>query len=217
MGRVVETDRDEQKVSEGGEGGVAAVNGLLNRHLAVLAESRGIALTAELTRDLHVFPDFHGDRSPRADPSLRGMISGLSLADDLDALAILYLATVQAVAHGTRHVIDRMNEAGYRIDTIVATGGGTKNPVFLREHADVTGCRIALPRDGEAVLLGAAILGAVASGDFETIPRAMAAMDAAGEVVEPTGEQAARYHARKHKVFHRMHDDQLAYRGIMGG
>ena len=61
------------------------------------------------------------------------------------SLALLYLATIQAVAHGTRHIIDSMNAAGYRIDTVFACGGGTKNPVFLREHGDITGCNIILP------------------------------------------------------------------------
>lgn len=27
-----------------------------------------------LTKDLHVWPDFHGNRSPIADPNLRGMV-----------------------------------------------------------------------------------------------------------------------------------------------
>ena len=57
-----------------------------------------------------------------------------------------------------------MDQAGYAVDTILACGGGTRDPVFLREHADATGCRIVLPREPEAVLLGAALLGAVAAG-----------------------------------------------------
>lgn len=28
-----------------------------------------------LTKDIHVWPDFHGNRSPVADPSLKGMVS----------------------------------------------------------------------------------------------------------------------------------------------
>jgi hypothetical protein len=41
---------------------------------------------ALLTRDLHVLPDHHGNRSPRADPSLRGMVSGLKLTDSVQPL-----------------------------------------------------------------------------------------------------------------------------------
>ncbi|TET36512.1 MAG: ribulokinase [Planctomycetota bacterium] len=186
---------------------------LLNEQIDLLAENRDFP--ARLTRDLHVLPYFHGNRSPRANPKLRGIISGLRLSDTVDELAVLYLATVQAIAHGTRHIISTMNEHGYQIDTIFACGGGTKNPVFLREHADVTGCRIILPREQEAVLLGSAILGAVASGAFASVMEAMAAMNGPGEIIEPDGGAVAKYHDAKHEVFLKMHDDLLAYRKIM--
>ena len=152
----------------------------------------------------------------RADPSLRGMISGLRLSDSLDSLALLYLATVQAVAHGTRQIIDAMNTAGYRIDTLVACGGDTKNPLFLREHADATGCQIVLPREPEAVLLGAAMLGSVASGDERTLLDAMSTMNGAHTVVAPGNGAVRSYHAQKHRTHLRMHADQLAYRALMG-
>jgi FGGY-family pentulose kinase len=186
---------------------------LLNERLDALAEKA--PFRAWLARDLHVLPDHHGNRSPRADPTLRGMVSGLSLESDLDALALLYLATVQAIAHGTRHIIDAMRDAGLPIETIVACGGDTKNPLFVREHADVTGCRIVLPEEPEAVMLGAAILGRVACGDSPTVVDAMAAMDHAGETIEPAGGEVADYHAKKHRVFLRMYDDQIAYRAAM--
>ncbi|MHC4826588.1 MAG: FGGY-family carbohydrate kinase, partial [Planctomycetota bacterium] len=187
---------------------------LLNERLEALGP--GAEFPAQLTRELHVLPYFLGNRSPRADPTLRGAVSGLRLSDTVDDLALLYLATIQAVAHGTRHIIDTMNEAGYRIDTIFACGGGTKNPVFLREHADVTGCRIALPREPEAVLLGAALLGAVAAGDQPSVLDAMAAMTQVGETIAPAGGAVAQYHGAKHRVFHRMYDDHLAYRELIG-
>jgi len=186
---------------------------ILNERVAALAT--GAPFPAALTRGLHVQPDFHGNRSPRANPTLRGMISGLTLGDTLDDLALLYLATVQAVAHGTRHIIEALNRHGFRIDTIFACGGGTKNPLFVREHADVTGCRIVLPAEPEAVLLGGAVLAAVAAGDQPGVLAAMAAMNRAGETIRPAGGAVQRYHAAKHAVFLRMHDDQLAYRAIM--
>ena len=184
----------------------------LNLHLAGLAA--GQAVPGALTADLHVLPDFHGNRSPRADASLRGMVSGLRLASGLDDLALLYLATIQGIAHGTKHIIDTLNGAGAAIDTILACGGGTRNSVFLREHADATGCRIVLPRELEAVLLGSALLGAVAGGAYPNVTTAMAAMTRAGAVVEPAAN-ARRFHAAKHAVFLRMHEDQMAYRALM--
>ncbi len=186
---------------------------LLNERLDVLAKD--VRFPALLTRELHVLPDHHGNRSPRADPNLRGMVSGLKLSDTVDSLALLYLATVQAIAHGTRHILATMNEHGYRVRTLLACGGDTKNPVFLREHADVTGCQIVLPREPEAVLLGSAILGAVASGDFPDLLTAMARMNAAGTIIEPSHGDVAEYHRKKHHVFQRMHGDQLAYRAMM--
>jgi ribulose kinase len=52
----------------------------------------------DVSKDLHVWPDFHGNRSPLADPTLKGMISGLTLAHSRDDLAVVYLATIQALA-----------------------------------------------------------------------------------------------------------------------
>jgi FGGY-family pentulose kinase len=191
----------------------SSVYSLLNARLDALAQNE--AFPAALTRDLHVLPDHHGNRSPRADPSLRGMVSGLKLSDSVDSLALVYLATVQAIAHGTRHILSAMNQNGYRIDTILACGGDLKNPVFLREHADITGCRIVLPKEPEAVLLGSAVLGAVASGDFASVLEAMAAMNQNERIVEPTRGDVAAYHQKKHGVFLRMYDDQMAYRALM--
>jgi FGGY-family pentulose kinase len=204
--RGAELQRDAQ-----GQG--TSVYALLNERLSRLAHD--LPFPAALGRDLHVLPDHHGNRSPRADPSLRGMVSGLTLGDSLDALARLYLATIQAIAHGTRHIVDVLRAHGYAIDTILACGGGTRNEVFLREHADATGCRIVLPAEPEAVLLGSAILGAVAAGTHASVEAAMGAMTRSGRIVPPAKGDVARFHDAKHRVFLRMHEDQMAYRELM--
>lgn len=186
---------------------------VLNERVAHLAEE--LDVPARLTAELHVLPYFHGNRSPRANPALRGMVSGLRLSATVDDLALLYLATIQAIAHGTRHIIDAMNDAGFDIQLILACGGGTKNPLFLREHADITGRRIALPEEPEAVLLGSAVLGAVAAGRYGSVLEAMGAMNRVGAIIEPQGGLTAHYHERKHQVFHRMYEDQMFYRSII--
>ena len=45
------------------------VYALLNERLDTLAAKH--AFPAELARDVHVLPDHHGNRSPRADPTLQ--------------------------------------------------------------------------------------------------------------------------------------------------
>jgi FGGY-family pentulose kinase len=173
------------------------------------------AIPAAMTHDLHVFPDFHGNRSPRADASLQGMISGLKLSDTKEDLARLYLATIQAIAYGTRHIVETMNKHGFAIDTLFACGGGSKNPVFLREHADALGMPIVLNEEEEAVLLGAAILGAVAAGRHPDLPSAMAKMSRPARIINPTRGRVHSYHSNKYAVFRRLYDDQLAYRELM--
>lgn len=208
---VISTHAQSAALARDASANATTVYALLNAVLARLTETH----TALLCDELHVLPYFHGNRSPRADPSLRGMVSGLKLSHSIEALALQYLATIQAIAHGTRHILSALAEQGYRIDVILATGGDAKNPLFLREHADITGCRIVLSREPEAVLLGAAVLGAVASGKYQSVFAAMCAMNVAGCVIEPQVGEVAAFHARKHAVFQRMYADQLAYRQLM--
>ena len=66
------------------------------------------------------------------------------------------------------------------------------------------------------MLLGAAMLGAVASGRHASLLSAMTAMNEPSAVVTPSGGEVARFHEKKHRVFQRMHEDQLAYRALMG-
>ncbi|XP_044076829.1 FGGY carbohydrate kinase domain-containing protein isoform X2 [Siniperca chuatsi] len=129
----------------------------LNSHLSLMANS-GSAVDL-LGSSLHVWPDFHGNRSPLADPTLKGMVVGLSLSQTLDDLALLYLATIQALALGTLHILEAMKEAGHDIRTLFLCGGLSKNALFVQIHANATGLPVVLPDQMEAVLIGAAVLG----------------------------------------------------------
>ncbi|MBI5793613.1 FGGY-family carbohydrate kinase, partial [Candidatus Uhrbacteria bacterium] len=85
----------------------------------------------EIVKDLNVLPYFLGNRSPQADPAARGIISGLTLDESIETVAKRYYAAIQAIAYGTRHIIEEMNKHGYRIKRIHACGGGTKNLLWL--------------------------------------------------------------------------------------
>lgn len=47
----------------------------LNGLLETIAASKGLDNIQKLTTNLHVWPDFHGNRSPLDDPTMRGMVN----------------------------------------------------------------------------------------------------------------------------------------------
>lgn len=198
------------ELKESAEAAGCSVYAFLNQRADELERAAGSH--AALLGDLHVCPYFHGNRSPRADPQLRGMISGLTLSSSLDDLVRLYLATLDAIALGTRHIIETMNKDGYAIERLHFAGGGTKNPRYLQAHADATGCEVVLPAEPEAVLLGAALLGCVASGLQPDLPTAMTQLCNPGQRIAPRASLADTY-AKRYRAFHFLAEAQIAIRG----
>ncbi|KAF7838058.1 FGGY carbohydrate kinase domain-containing protein isoform X1 [Senna tora] len=189
---------------------------LLNKILEKMTSEQNHPFVAALTEDIHVLPDFHGNRSPIADPKAKGVIYGLTLDTSEQQLALLYLATVQGIAYGTRHIVEHCNAHGHKINTLLACGGLAKNPLFIQEHADIVGCPIILPRESESVLLGAAILGAVAARKFPSLSEAMKALNAAGQVIHPSKDpKVKKYHDAKYNIFRGLYEQQLSYRSMM--
>lgn len=174
------------------------------------SENRGPGIA----RDINILPYVLGNRSPNADPHARGIVSGVTLDETPETAARVYYATIQAIAYGTRHIIEEMNKKGYRIRRIHACGGGTKNPLWIQEHADVTGCEIILPGESEAVLLGTAMLAAVGAGVYSNIQEASFKMGRVGQTISPR-RKFKRFHDAKYKVFRRMYSDFKAYTAML--
>ena len=167
-----------------------------------------------LTMDRHVQPNVLGNRAPLADPSLTGGIAGWTLRDDDESFAAWYLAGLQALAYATRHIVEAMTACGTDVDLVVTCGGSATNEWWLRSHADALGVPVAVPAEPDAVLLGAAMLGAVAAGLHPSTERAMREMTRLGEIVAPD-PRAKSLHDRKYEVYRRMIDDGRDYRSIM--
>ncbi len=154
----------------------AAMHARIARRVAELRAVEGESLAARL----HVLPDFHGNRSPLADPHAVGVVSGLTLDSSFDSLCKLYWRTAVGIALGVRHVLEALNENGYVIDTLHVTGGHTKNPLLMELYADATGCTVIEPLADEAVLLGTGMVAATAAGLFPDLNAACMAMQQGG-------------------------------------
>jgi len=169
-----------------------------------VALSGSVGEAAYLARDLHVLPDVLGNRSPHADPDARGVIAGLALDNGRESLARLYVAGLCGLAYGGAQILDALSARGYRLDAIVVSGGAARSPLVRAITAQATGRPVVLPETPEPVLLGAAMLGAVAAGAYPDLGAAMAAMARDGETIAPAAGRLAAFHAAKRSVYEDM-------------
>jgi D-ribulokinase len=180
----------------------------------IVARAGGVSRAVELARDLHVLPDFLGNRSPFADPAARGAIVGLDLGDDENSLRALYVAGLCGLAQGLAQIIRSLEAGGYEFDTIVVSGGAARSALVRQVIADAAAKRVAAPETSEPVLLGAAMLGAVAAGRYD-MRGAMAAMSRLGAVSEPAGGAIAALHAKKRRAFEALEETERRLREAM--
>jgi D-ribulokinase len=164
--------------------------------------SRGASLgeAAVLARDIHVLPEFLGNRSPFADPYSRAVVAGMDLDADIGSMERLFVAGLCGLAYGLADVVDAFRAHGVDSDMMVISGGAGRSPLVRQIMADTTGLTIAVPETQEPVLLGAAMLGAVAARSRGSIGEAMAAMSAIRGLSEPTATGMAGFHRSKRKV-----------------
>lgn len=161
----------------------------------------GHQTAAELAQGMHVVPEFLGNRAPHADPHTRAVIAGLGMERDVDNLVALYIAGLCGIGYGLRQIIEAQAKAGANIRQIVISGGAGRSDLIRQLLADATGVRLAAPAAEEPVLLGSAILGAVAARVFDDIPLAMETMSAFADVYEPQGGAVKDLHDARFAIF----------------
>jgi L-ribulokinase len=126
---------------------------------------------------------FGGNRVPHGDPALSGLLAGLTLAA---TPAAIYRALAEALAFGTRAILDTAAEGGLPVDRIILTSGlADANPFLVQIMTDVMARPVEIPVLANATCVGAAIHGAVAAG-----------------VVPDFAAGAARFGARTSRAFH---------------
>ncbi|WP_420395054.1 FGGY-family carbohydrate kinase [Nioella sp.] len=149
-----------------------------------------------LVDKVQVVPEFLGNRAPFADPNTRAVIAGLGMERDEDSLIALYLAGLCGIGYGLRQILEAQAGAGAHVKRIVISGGAGRSPLIRQILADTTGLDLVAPVAEEPVLLGSAILGAVAGGEYPSIPAAMAAMTSVTDLFAPAASARAFHDAR---------------------
>ena len=208
------------------EGGQSAAGALLDHVVQVFgnmtpdatAHAQIAARIQEMRRTaadpgegIHILPDFSGNRSPHADPHLRGVISGLTLDRSFDGLCRIYWRACVALALGVRQILDHLAAHGRKVEMLHVAGGQMRNPMLLQLYADATGLAICRPEAEDAVLLGTAMVAASAAGLHADLASACRAMQSASSVLKPDTAMRATYD-RDYRIFQKMqqHRRELA-------
>jgi D-ribulokinase len=170
----------------------------LERRIVSRSGSPGEA--ALVARDMHVLPEFLGNRSPFADPDSRAIVAGMDLDADVGSMERLFVAGLCGLAYGLADVVEAFRSHGLDSDLMVISGGAGRSSLVRQIMADTTGLTVAVPQTQEPVLLGAAMLGAVAGSCCGSIGEAMASMSAIGCLSGPTAPGMADFHRTKREV-----------------
>ena len=130
------------------------------------------------------------------DEHSKGAIVNLTLSSTKEDI---YRAVLESTSYEMLINIKRMERAGIRISSLIATGGGAKSDAWLQLKANITGLEIRTTEANEVGALGTAMPAAVACGIFKDIPSAQAAMVKPSKVFMPNKEA----HEKIMKVFSR--------------
>jgi len=209
-----------QWVIEGGQSAAGAlldhlIRGHFRREPAVDLHQQVLARITQLLaargqalgRDMHVLPDFHGNRSPGGDPRSVGVIHGLQLDTSFDGFATLYYRTMVALALGIRQIIDIMQRDGAPIRALHLGGGHANNPILAQLYADATGREVVISSGDEAMLLGTAMTAATAAGWYPSLADAAETMKRPSRTLAPDAARA-RTLERDYQIFLKMQSHQ---------
>jgi D-ribulokinase len=220
-------------LSEGGQSAAGeAIAHLIRTHPAgpetrALAEAEGLSLQSYLLRLVErqvdspsaaarlagarvIVPDLLGNRAPFADPGATCVVSGLTLAHDREDLVATYVASVLAVGYGLRQIMEVQRTHGVGPDAIILSGGAGESPTVKQLLADASGVPVLSSASPEPVLLGAAMLGAVASDQDLTLLDAMTRMSRIEATFAPSAQMRS-FHDARYAAYQKLQEaDQIA-------
>ena len=116
----------------------------------------------------------NGRRTPDANHTVKGAITGLNLGSDA---VQIFKSLVEATAFGSKSIVQRFLDEGVPIKEVIAIGGvAKKSPFVMQTLADVLNMPIKVASSDQACALGAAMCAAVAAGLYPTMQDAQASM-----------------------------------------
>lgn len=117
---------------------------------------------------------FNGRRTPDADQTLKGAITGLNLGSDAPRI---FRSIVESTCFGAKAIVERFVDEGVPVKGLIGLGGvARKSPFIMQMMADVMNMPIRIHKSEQTCALGAAMFAATAAGLYQKVEDAMNAM-----------------------------------------
>ncbi len=146
----------------------------------------------------HVYflPYLMGERSPYNHPNARGTFIGMTLDT---ARQDMTLAVLEGVAFALRDSLEVARRLNIDIQRSKICGGGAKSPLWKRVIANTLNIQIDVPQTEEGPSMGAAMLAAVACGEFDSVSQAVEKIVSIRDTMQPEKELVEKYEQRYQK------------------
>lgn len=142
------------------------------------------------SENLFFLPYLTGERCPHADPHATAAFIGLT---HRHTRAHLIRATLEGITFGMREQIQIFRDMQIPIQQVRATGGGARSTFWRQLQSDMYNAPVVTINAAEGAALGAAILAAVGTGQYRTVPQATNAIIKVHEKSTPSKKSAALY------------------------
>jgi L-ribulokinase len=110
---------------------------------------------------------FNGRRTPDADQTLKGAITGLNLGSDAPRI---FRSIVESTCFGAKAIVDRFVDEGVPVKGLIGLGGvARKSPFIMQMMADVMNMPIRIHKSEQTCALGAALFAATAAGIYTKV------------------------------------------------
>lgn len=158
-------------------------------------------------------PYIVGERTPHADPVIRGSFIGMDSSHERKHFV---RAVLEGITFSLNESIEIFRENGKTIDTIVSIGGGAKNDAWLQMQADIFNARVVGLENEQGPGMGAAMLAAYGCGWFESLKACADEFLLVEKAFTPVSENVETYKRVfqiYQNVYHetKMLNEQLAY------
>ncbi len=146
----------------------------------------------------------NGNRTILVDQRLTGALIGQTL---YTTPAEIYRALIEATAFGALTIINRFEEYGVKISSVVNCGGiAEKSPLVMQIYADVTGRPMKISRSAQTCALGSAIAAAVVANIYPDYDIAQRRMTGLKPLVFKPNPKAHATYKELYVLYRQLHD-----------